>query len=240
MCKRFIYLITFLSVLLILGHLPAWGGELDDIDALIMTYQVGGIREAITLLKNRINKKPSDGNALWLLAKAHHYLGDAKTKNKLATFESGKAYADRAVKLLPKSAHAHFWQAALTGRIGQTKGILNSLFMVRPFKNAMEHVLKLDKNYGDAYCALSQLYMEAPGPPLSIGNKKLALENAEKAVKTAPKNVTYLLQLAKALDHNGHKKEALQKVNELLRIPAIEKAPPIKKEARALQARLSK
>lgn len=241
MCKRFICFFAFLGVLLLLSPPPASGNGLASIDALIMTYQTAQIQKAITQLENRIKKNPSDGNALWMLAKAHNYLGDNTTgKNKLAIYETGKSYADRAVKLMPKSAPAHFWQTALTGRVGQTKGIMNSLFMVRPFRDAMQHVLKLDKNYADAYCALSELYLEAPGPPLSIGNKKLALENAEKAIKLQPRNVVFLLQLAKALEKNGRKKEALQKINQLLRMPAIEKAPPIKKEAKALQAKLSK
>ncbi|HHY09660.1 MAG TPA: hypothetical protein GX528_03745 [Firmicutes bacterium] len=238
MLKRSVVVLVFLSALLLANSAAA--ASLKTIDSYIVTKEIPEIEKAISLLDDHLAANPADGEALWLMAKAHLYLGDEIEEGKLAVFEAGKEYAEQAIEILPESADAHYWLAALIGRAGQTRGILSSLFMVRPMKDALDRTLELDDTYADAYWVLSQLYHQAPGFPLSIGSKKHSLENAKIAVSFEPDNVEFLLQLAKSLDYNGEKEAAIATLNELLGLPGLKDEPKIEKEVREFLEELTK
>ena len=187
--RRLILQLVFTAVLTALLALPVHALDYAQVDALIISKDVAEIERAIEMLEEHLGQQPQDGEALWLAGKAYLYLGDRTDGDRLRVFEKGKEYTDKAVELVPDSPDAHYWLAALIGRIGQTRGILSSLFMVRPMKDALDRALELDENYAPAYWVLSQLYQQAPGFPLSIGNKKQALENAQRAVELEPQNL---------------------------------------------------
>ncbi|HBN97562.1 MAG TPA: hypothetical protein DDZ66_14835 [Firmicutes bacterium] len=228
MLKRILCPVILMFALVLSLCVQAYAADFEAIEELIHTKEVSKIQEAIDRLETHLEGKPEDGDALWLIAKAYLYLGDRLDDHKEETFETGKAYAESAVEFLPTSPHPYFWQASLTGRIGQTRGILSSLFMVRPMKDALDQALELDEDYADAHWALSQLYHQAPGFPLSIGNKKLALQHAERAVELDPKNLDYQIQLAVALEYNGRKGEAILILEDLLANPALRQEPELK------------
>lgn len=230
-------LVLLLSLVLMVSF-QVTAATLGEIDNLIETKDVAKIREAIVLLEAELTKRPQDGDVLWMTAKAHLYLGD-RTEDKLPVLEKGKTYSEAAIEQLPNSPHGYYFQSALIGRIGQTKGILNSLFMVRPMKNALDRVLELDPNYADAHWVLSQLYQEAPGFPLSIGNKKLALEHAQIALDLNQAKLEYQLQYINALQYNGKKAEALALLTDFLNKPELAKEPEIKEEADNLFKKLN-
>jgi len=233
-------LIVLTLVLVVIFHVPVSANDYQAIDDLIHSKETSQIQEAIDRLAKHLEKTPEDGEALWRIAKAYLYLGDRVDDDKLEVFETGKTYAEAATKHLPASPHPHFWHASLIGRIGQTRGILSSLFMVRPMKDALDQALELDENYADAHWVLSQLYHQAPGFPLSIGNKKLALQHAEKAVELDPENLEYQMQWAVALEHNGRKNEAIAILERLLADPALQNEPELKKEAEGHYASFTK
>lgn len=214
--------------------------DVQGIEDLIHSKEVSKIQEAIDRLESHLEQQPNDGEALWLAAKAYLYFGDRITDNKEEVYEKGKAYAEAATEHLPNSPHPHFWQASLMGRIGQTRGILSSLFMVRPMKDALERALELDEQYADAHWVLSQLYHQAPGFPVSIGSKKSALQYAERAVELDPDNLEYLLQLSVALEYNGRKNEAITILDDLLANPALQDDPELKKDVETQYAVFTK
>ncbi len=197
--------------LILVAALPAAAIDVDALDQAIETKQVPNIEAVIAELTEHLEKEPDDSDALWLISKAYLFLGERITDDVLATFEKGKEYADRAVEIAPNSPHAHFWQASLIGRIGQTRGILQSLFMVRPMKDALDRVLELDENYADAYDVLSQLYEEAPGFPLSIGNKKLAWDMADSAVELYQEQKEYPSAVSRGLNIHGRRESAVDR-----------------------------
>lgn len=226
-------------ILLLIVSFQVQAANIADIDLLILTKKEEAIKEAIQRLEQELDVTPQNGELLWFMAKAKLYLGD-QMENKLSIYEEGKTYADAAVEQSPNSPHSHYWQSVLIGRIGQTRGVLSSLSMVRPMKNALERVLDLDPDYADAHWVLSQLYQEAPGFPLSIGNKKLALEHAQKAVELDPLNLEYQLQLINALEHNGQKDAALELLTTFLKNPELLKEPTIKSQAETLLHKLNR
>jgi tetratricopeptide (TPR) repeat protein len=228
--RRLILQLVFTAVLTALLALPVHALDYAQVDALIISKDVAEIERAIEMLEEHLGQQPQDGEALWLAGKAYLYLGDRTDGDRLRVFEKGKEYTDKAVELVPDSPDAHYWLAALIGRIGQTRGILSSLFMVRPMKDALDRALELDENYAPAYWVLSQLYQQAPGFPLSIGSKKQALENAQRAVELEPQNLEFQLQLARALDHNGKEKEARDLLQQIRSNPALKADPEILQE----------
>lgn len=216
------------------------GGVVEEAHALLATKQVDRIEQAIELLETSLDHSPEDAELLWSLAKAYLYLGDRSDDNRLALFETGKAYADRAVEAAPANPHCYYWQGALIGRIGQTKGILNSLFMVKPLQQAMEKVLEIDDKYADAYYVLGSLYDQAPGWPLSIGNRNKALEMIEIALKLDPDNPDYQVQLAKVLVSHKRSDEALDVLMQAFASPEMEIDEILRRDAEELLAELKK
>lgn len=231
-------MLTIIFVLALSGL--AGAVDFESIEGLIETKNVIQIQEAIDRLGAHLQDKPTDGEALWLMAKAHLYLGDRAEDGRLEILETGKSYADAAIEHLPDSPHPYFWQASLSGRIGQARGIMSSLFMVRPMKESLDRALELDENYADAHWVLSQLYHQAPGFPISIGNKKASLQHAETALELDPANLDYQLQLAVALEHNGRKQEAITVLETLLADPSLKEDPELRGDVETTYADFTK
>lgn len=116
--------------------------------------------------------------------------------------------------------------------------MLNSLFMVKPLQETMELVLELDSNYADAHYALSNLYDQAPGWPLSIGNKNKALEHIEKALAIDPDNPEYKVQYATVLLSHKRRDEARTVLMEAFESPEMEIDEILRNDAEALLEKL--
>jgi tetratricopeptide (TPR) repeat protein len=105
-------------------------------------------------------------DALLALSQACFIYGDVRaktTEEKLEAYDRGRQMAKRAVELAPRSAAAGFWYGTNTGRWGQTKGVMRSLFLLPTVKDAMEAALELDPAFAPA-CALGgTIYYEVPG-----------------------------------------------------------------------------
>ena len=103
---------------------------------------------------------------LALLAQACFMYGDVRATTdeaKLAAYDRGRLIAKRAVELAPKSAPAHFWYGTNTGRWGQTKGVMRSLFLLPTVKERDAAALDLDPAYAPAYALGGSIYYEVPG-----------------------------------------------------------------------------
>jgi cytochrome c-type biogenesis protein CcmH/NrfG len=178
------------------------------------------VQQVIDLLQQYITEKPDNCDALWRLAKCYWYLGDhAVGKTKLALFSKGKEYAEQAVKTDPNNINGHYWLAALLGSTGEARGILQSLFMVSPMKKELDICIQLDNKFADAHDVLAQLYWKAPGPPLSIGNKKRAQEEAKLAVTNGPNTIDNWLHLGQIARDNRDYVTAREAFNQILNLP---------------------
>src|SRR5690554_4291056 len=133
-------------------------------------------------------QNPGNYELLWRAARGYLFLGDyaGESKEKLRLYEKGKEYAELAVAANSQGYEGFFYLGVLIGSIGEERGVMNSLFMVKPMRNALERCLEIDPERPLAYNPLAQLYWKAPGRPLSIGNIKTALQLAEKLVTLSP------------------------------------------------------
>lgn len=232
-------LISMSCLLLFSISVGAVGNKILEANDLIESKQVGNVEQAINILADIVAETEADnpyyGELLWRMAKGYLYLADRSPDDQqLELYEKGKEYAEQSVLVTPNSPDAHFWLGALIGRVGQAKGILNSLFMVRPLKESLDRVLELDPDYADAYFALSQLYLQAPGWPLSIGDRKEALVTAEQAVGLDPDDPEYKVQLARVLIEYKRIGEAKDLLSEALASPEMEIDDLLKMQAEEL------
>lgn len=201
--RRMTWLLVALVAILAAVSLAAVAAE--DSTALLKSGDEAWLRRddpaqlarAIQLYEQALAVQPEGYAPLWRLARAYEWQGKVVKKDKLPLLEKGKAYAERALKA-KDGWEAHYWMAALLGRIGEAKGILNSLFMVKPMKAELDKAVELNPNDAGSHYVLSLLYWKVPGRPLSIGDKPKALEEAKLAVKLEPANTQYRLGLGEA------------------------------------------
>lgn len=138
-------------------------------------------------------------NHLWELGRAAFDYADTVTreKTKAQIAETGIAACRTAIGLDPASAPAHYYLALCLGELAQTK-TLGALRLVREIKDEFDRVRVLDNtlDHAGADRGLGLLYLEAPGWPTSIGDRKLARSHLENAVALAPNYPDNRLSLA--------------------------------------------
>src|SRR5438132_992986 len=66
------------------------------------------------------------------------------TEEKLAAYARGRELGRRAVELAPRNHDAHLWYAINSGRWGQTKGVLRSLFLLPTVREEIQILLQLN------------------------------------------------------------------------------------------------
>ncbi len=180
-----------------------------------------GMTDALLATLEEADKDyPGEGQILWRLSRAYWWKStrfpkdDKKTR--IEWLDRAKAVGEAAAKAAPGDANAHYWYAAAMAETGVAKGILQSLFMVKPTKEALDRGLAADPAHASCHYLLAELYLQLPGPPLSIGNKKKSVEEARLAVKYGPNSSSHRLVLGRALIATKQYDEAREALNALL------------------------
>lgn len=161
----------------------------------------------------------SDAEVLWRLARAYWWKATRCTsdrESKLELLEKGRDAAERAAAIEPTSADAHHWYAACLAQSAQVRGILQSLFIAKPTVEALERALTADPHHARTHYFLAELLYQLPGPPLSIGNRQRAVEEARIAVRLDPRSSSHHLVLGKALAAAKQYTEARSALNYVL------------------------
>jgi hypothetical protein len=140
---------------------------------------------------------PKDEHLLYLWSRIHVQKGDdAKTKgDKLAYFGRAKAIAETLIALNDRNDEGHCWWGVAQGRIGQTRGVLNSLFMVPGLKKTFNRALELNARHPTALDALGVLYYELPG--FAGGDLGMSEQYFKRGIEAAPNYTLLRLDLAK-------------------------------------------
>jgi tetratricopeptide (TPR) repeat protein len=133
---------------------------------------------------------------------------------KLLAYEQGREAAKRVIELDPKNAAAHFWYGTNTGRWGQTKGVVRSLFLLPTVKEEIQIVLDLDPKFTAVYALAGNVFYEVPG--LLGGDLKKAEEMFRKGLEQDPKFTGMRVGLAKTLIKRGRMAEARRELQAVL------------------------
>jgi tetratricopeptide (TPR) repeat protein len=158
-----------------------------------------------------------------LLSEINYWLGEysGDPDDKLAFFNEGVECGKTGIEINEECLEANFWLAVNYGSYGQEKGIMQSLALITPIKEAAEKALEIDESYfyGGPWRVLGRLYHKAPGFPFSVGNVKKAVEYLEKALKQCPRFFLNRLFLAEAYLSNREKAKAKEQLEWILKTP---------------------
>lgn len=140
---------------------------------------------------------PRDEHCLYLWSRIHIQKGDdARTKGeKLSYFARAKAVAETLIALNDQNDEGHCWWGVAQGRVGQTRGVLNSLFMVSGLKKAFGRALEINPNHPTALDAMGVLYYELPG--FAGGSLAKSEQYYKRGIESAPNYTLLRLDLAK-------------------------------------------
>ena len=150
--------------------------------------------------------------AYGLLSEINYWLGEyaEDAEDRLFFFDEGVECGKSGILINEDSLESNFWLAVNYGAFGQEKGIMQSLMLITPMKEAAERAAEIDGSYfyGGPWRVLGRLYHKAPGFPFSIGNTRKAIECLEKAVEFGPRFFLNRLFLAEAYISDGKKDKA--------------------------------
>ncbi|MFC1560259.1 hypothetical protein ACFLZ2_03810 [Candidatus Margulisiibacteriota bacterium] len=179
---------------------------------------IAGVKNAVTIIKTELADDPFNYDLLWRLSRFYYWMGEtaAKKDEKLAFYEQGELYAEKAIAAKEDGVQGHLYKGIHMGRIGEIKGILKSLAMVDPIRLEMEIVLQYEPESANAHHVLAELYRKAPGWPLSIGNRDKALEEAHLAIKYMPDYTHTHLGLAELYIDMDKKEMAREKLQHII------------------------
>lgn len=137
---------------------------------------------------------------------------------KLEAYARGRELGKRAVELAPKSHDAHLWYAINTGRWGQTKGVLRSLFLLPTLREELDILFQLNPRSVRAHSLAGNLALEVPG--LFGGDKEKAEEHFKKGLAVDPKFTVLRVDLARVYIATGRYAEARQELQRVINEPA--------------------
>lgn len=152
----------------------------------------------------------TDVTLSWKMGRACYDLAEfASTEEQRAKLaQQGILACREALKTDPADAKVSYYLAMNLGQLARTK-TLGALRLVKEMEELFEKARVLDESFdhaGPDRC-LGLLYLEAPGWPTSIGNRKKAVMHFRRATELAPGYPENRLLLVKALllgrDHSA-------------------------------------
>lgn len=185
--------------------------------ALIARYHedITNIDKARDLLEAAL-AKDRQPDTMVMLSYVYYLIGDlraATDEEKLAAYDKGREIGKRAVELAPRNPEAHVWYGINTGRWGQVKGIMRSLFLLPTVREEVDTTLALDPKNLRALALQGNVFFELPR--VAGGDKDKAEATFRKAIEINPHFTNARIDLARVLITKGQYKEAraeLQKV----------------------------
>lgn len=199
-------------------------------------------RMALELFQKAAEEKPGFVEATWKASRAAWWVGDQtdNPKEKINLFNLGIDLAKKGIAFDPNSVESHFWLGGNYGSFGETKGVLKSLFLVKPIRAEMEAVIRLNPSYegGAGYRVMGVIDYKVPG--FAGGDKKRAEERLLQAFALDPKNPYTVYYLGEYYHTVGNKTKAADYLKSLETLEVTPEHGPdliaIRKKAAALLA----
>lgn len=210
----------FLSLILILtlpGALHAQS-SMEEARALYASYHedLSRLDRVRDFLEKQLKADPQVETMIFL-SRVCYTWGDVRAKDseeKLGAYERGREIGKRAVELAPRNPEAHFWYAVNTGRFGQTKGVLRSLFLVPTMKEELAIIFELAPRHAAANGLAGNVYAEVPA--LFGGDKEKAEEHFKKGIEIEPRYTAIRVDYARFLIKMGRQDEARRQLRRVL------------------------
>jgi tetratricopeptide (TPR) repeat protein len=203
--------------------LAAAATPVQEAQALFANYHrdLANLDRARDLLEAEL-EKDSQVSTMLLLSRVYFTLGDVRAatpEEKLLAYDRGREVAKRAVELAPRNPDAYFLYGANTGRWGQTKGVLRSLFLLPTVNDALRTIFELDPRHAQGHALAGNVALELPR--IAGGSVEKAEEHFRKAFEVEPRYTAIRIGLARVLIRKGEYAEARKELEAVL----AERAP---------------
>jgi tetratricopeptide (TPR) repeat protein len=139
-------------------------------------------------------------------------------EQKLAAYAEGRDAGRQAIALSPRAALAYLFYGINTGRLGQTKGIAQSVRLLPDVREAVQKTLELDPTMPAAYALAGTVDYEVPA--LFGGSLERAEERFRKGLDLDPHFTALRIGLARVLRRQGRLVDAQRELRLLLDDPA--------------------
>jgi tetratricopeptide (TPR) repeat protein len=152
-----------------------------------------------------------------MLSYVYFLVGDVRAQSaedKLAAYDKGRELGKRAVELAPKNPEAHVWYGINTGRWGQTKGIMRSLFLLPTVREEIDTTLALDPKNLRALALQGNVFLEVPR--IAGGDRDKAEASFRKALEIDPHFTNARVDLARVLIAGGRYGDARTELAKVL------------------------
>ena len=155
---------------------------------------------------------------LWRLSRLEKWVGDqAQTADqKLAHYQKSEALAKEAIAANERCAECHFWLGVSYGNIGQTRGVLQSLFLVAPIEREMEITLSLNPQHSGAHHVLGVVYRLIPS--FIGGSLDKSIAELSTAVQLNRSSTAHYLELARSYEAAGMREKEMEVLDEMDRV----------------------
>jgi len=166
------------------------------------TNAIAHAEKELATARERFAAEPTNSIAAWHLGRACFTWGkllqDPVAQEKI--YAEGVTACRRSIAIDPKSAPAYYYLSVNIGRVADLKRNLAAFKMVKEVERAFLRARELDEKFAFAGPDrnLGLLYQNAPGWPLSVGDKKLGRKHLTRAVELAGDYPDNRLNLAEA------------------------------------------
>lgn len=178
--------------------------------------------QAAALYRQVLSADPLDEHAAVRLVRLLTWLGvqAQDTKEEIKLYREAAETAEQACRDHPQSAAAHYWLGVAYGLRASAEGVVCSVFLVGPIRDAMHKVIELSPGYeqGGAYRVLGRL--ETKLPAMLGGDKEEAERLLRKALGMGPRYWLNHLYLASLYNRTGRQQEALELVEQVAQAEA--------------------
>lgn len=186
--------------------------------ALVSRYHEdpANIDRARDLLETAL-ARDSQADTMVMLSYVYFLVGDVRAKTddeKLAAYDRGREVGKRAVELAPRNPDAHVWYGINTGRWGQVKGIMRSLFLLPTVREAVDTTLALDPKNLRALALSGNVFFEVPR--IVGGDRDKAEAQFRKALEIDPHFTNARLDLARVLIAAGRYPDARRELQAII------------------------
>jgi tetratricopeptide (TPR) repeat protein len=169
--------------------------------------------QAFFLAKSELSRHPNDPAAAWHLGRASFdwALFATNTDQHADVARTGIAACQQAIALVPDSAPAHYYLAMDYGELADAEQpSLAAYRLIKDIEREFKLASTLDEriDFGGPPRSLGMLYRDAPGWPISIGNKHKAREYLEHAASLFPDFPENQLVLVESYLHWHQREEA--------------------------------
>jgi tetratricopeptide (TPR) repeat protein len=202
------------------GPVLSFPDQLMESDLLYLSREEGDhFTRGVQLLESlRASHSEAQDEILWRLARLEKWRGDlaeraGTTDQQLVHYEKAEALAKEAIKANGKCIECHFWLGVAYGKIGQTRGVLQSLFLVSPIEREMEIVLSLNPQHSGAHHVLGVVYRLIPGFIGGSLNKSIA--ELALAIQLNRAGTIHYIELARSYAAAGMKQKGLEVLDAL-------------------------